>query len=276
MAWQRSRLYTAWCNMKGRCYRKSMKGYENYGGRGIIVCEEWRKSFPAFRDWAIANGYDENAEARQCTLDRIDVNGNYEPSNCRWISNRDQQNNRKHNRIISYNGESKTLAEWSEILGIGYKTLQKRIEKWGVEVAFETPILSREQVSGSRYKRARPVLQYSMDGEFIRRWPCINDACRELGYCGENISENCKKKTSQAHEFVWCYEGETPIFNFSGRIRAVLQYKENGTLIAQYKSFREAAEKTGFNQNSLRTAYHQSGGKYKGFIWKVERYGDYD
>ena len=92
------RIYHIWRGILRRCYYKGEHNYIRYGGRGITVCDEWKNNFWAFHDWAIAKGYDENAPFGECTLDRIDVNGNYEPSNCRWITIQEQQKNRTNTK----------------------------------------------------------------------------------------------------------------------------------------------------------------------------------
>lgn len=89
------RLYNVWQGMKQRCYYSKHNHYKDYGGRGIIICDEWKNNFNAFYNWAISHGYDKNAKRNQCTIDRIDVNGNYEPSNCRWVSQSIQNLNKR-------------------------------------------------------------------------------------------------------------------------------------------------------------------------------------
>ena len=97
---ENKRLYGVWNNIKQRCFNPKNPSYKYYGGRGIAMCDRWLNSYNAFETWAIQNGYDEHAEIGKCTIDRINVNGNYEPNNCRWISiaeqNRNKQNSKEH------------------------------------------------------------------------------------------------------------------------------------------------------------------------------------
>lgn len=91
---QKERLFNVWVGMVQRCNNANQKEYSHYGGRGIKVYPEWL-DYSAFREWAYANGYDENAPRGQCTIDRIDVNGNYEPANCRWVDMKTQRVNQR-------------------------------------------------------------------------------------------------------------------------------------------------------------------------------------
>lgn len=119
--------------MKNRCYNKNNTAYENYGGRGIGVCQEWLDDFINFYQWTMANGYRDDL-----TLDRIDVNGNYEPSNCRWATQETQCNNKRDNAKVTYKGETKTITQWARELNIHPNTLYSRIEKldWDIDRAF--------------------------------------------------------------------------------------------------------------------------------------------
>lgn len=133
---KRTKLYHIWCNLKSRCNNPNDKRYADYGGRGISVCEDWRNSYVNFRDWANKNGYCDGL-----TIDRIDNNGNYEPSNCRWSDWKAQSNNKRNNHLLTYKGETKTMAQWADKFGINFGTLKRRIYRgWSTERAIETPI----------------------------------------------------------------------------------------------------------------------------------------
>ena len=129
---KKTRLYNIWVRMKQRCYDKNASDYPRYGGRGIQVCDEWRKDYSAFHQWAIANGYNNDK-----SIERLDVNGNYCPENCSWITMEEQARNKRNSRRITYNGETKILAEWARELGIQQSLLRYRLNHWGIEKTFE-------------------------------------------------------------------------------------------------------------------------------------------
>lgn len=117
-----TRLCRIWAYMKSRCSSPLNKDYKYYGGKGVKVCEEW-KDYEAFKKWALENGYAENL-----TIDRIDTNGNYEPSNCRWVSRKVQANNTTRNHYVTHNGITKTISEWSQETGVSLRTIYYRIQ----------------------------------------------------------------------------------------------------------------------------------------------------
>lgn len=119
-----SRLYHTWTSMVRRCTDPNSPEADGYINRGIKVCDEWLNSFEAFRDWATENGYQDGL-----SIDRINNNGNYEPSNCRWATAKEQSRNRRSNVILTYNGESHCMVEWAEILKVPRDRLANRYRR---------------------------------------------------------------------------------------------------------------------------------------------------
>ena len=135
----RTRLFGVWRHMQERCNNPNHKSYARYGGRGVKVCKEW-DHFEAFRDWALQSGYDEKAELMKCTIDRIDNEKGYSPTNCRWVSAKEQANNRSNNRFITLHDETHTVAEWADITGIPHTAIRARLKKgWSEERALTEP-----------------------------------------------------------------------------------------------------------------------------------------
>lgn len=135
------RLYGVWRGIIDRCENPKSKYYYRYGSRGISICDEWRNDYAAFRTWALENGYDDSVPKGVKTLDRIDNDGDYSPNNCTWHNMEEQSNNRSSNRVLEYNGEKHTAAQWARILGFERHTILHRIDKlgWDVERALTTP-----------------------------------------------------------------------------------------------------------------------------------------
>ena len=136
------RLYGIWSGMKSRCYDENVEHFDRYGGRGIIVCDEWLgdNGFENFHNWAMKNGYKNGL-----TIDRINVDGNYEPNNCRWATNKEQQNNKRTNVFITVDGVEMTMAQAAEKYGVKYATLRARIKSgYSPDIAVRKGLWERE------------------------------------------------------------------------------------------------------------------------------------
>lgn len=136
------RLYSIWCTMKARCGNPNNHRYKSYGGRGIRVCDEWQHSFKAFYDWAMSSGYDYDAPYGQCTIDRIDVDGDYEPTNCRWVDAGVQAFNKRpceyksHGIEIDYGGKHYTsIKDLAREYDIHPARIERRIHRMSVDEA---------------------------------------------------------------------------------------------------------------------------------------------
>lgn len=134
---KRHPLYDVWGKMKARCFNAQDKDYVDYGARGISMDNNWALNFVQFYYWALENGYTKGME-----IDRENNDGNYCPDNCRFVTRSQNMRNTRRNNMVTYKGQTKCLAEWSDILGIKRYTLFGRISKlgWTVEKAFETPV----------------------------------------------------------------------------------------------------------------------------------------
>ena len=134
-----TRIDNIYKSMVDRCKNPHNISFKNYGARGIKVCEEWASDKTKFFEWAFQNGYESTL-----SIDRIDVTKGYSPQNCRWATLKEQANNKRNSRWITYNGEVHTLAEWSDICGIKIGTLWRRLKAgWSVEKALTTKIIKR-------------------------------------------------------------------------------------------------------------------------------------
>lgn len=123
-----TRLHSLWWSMISRCTYKGDTNYKFYGARGISVCDEWRNDFMNFHDWAMKNGYKDNL-----SIDRINTNGNYESSNCRWVTMKEQFRNRRTTQLITVDGVTKTQNEWAELTGLSH-TAFSQARKHGKDI----------------------------------------------------------------------------------------------------------------------------------------------
>ena len=135
----KTRLNRIWRRMRYRCFTETCDSFKDYGGRGITICNEWN-DFTIFYSWAINNGYRDDL-----SIDRIDVNGNYCPENCRWTTQSEQMNNRRNNHFITYQGKTKTISQWAKDSNMTWHSLYKRLYR-GIpfEVAIQNPVKKKE------------------------------------------------------------------------------------------------------------------------------------
>lgn len=141
--------WNSWTSMLTRCGNPNVSDYSRYGGRGITVCDRWR-SFTDFME-------DMGLRPDGTTLDRIDVNGNYCPENCRWATHKEQANNKRNSKLLHFNGETKSLVEWAEQFGMIPETLSARLAKygWSVDKALTTPIIATKRNKNSAFHQSK-------------------------------------------------------------------------------------------------------------------------
>lgn len=187
-------LYNVWKNMISRCCDETNKSFVDYGQRGIFVCREWSLSFHAFVEWAIAVGW-----RRGLTLERKDVNGNYSPSNCCWITKAEQARNTRRNIFITINGQKKCLSEWCEFLELPYGRIVQRYT--GSHIRDPKELFYRGDL-----RELRPsILQISLDGEVVGEFLRIKDASLSSGIRGDDINRVLSGKRKTTGGYRWEY-----------------------------------------------------------------------
>ena len=191
-------LHTVWKNMIGRCMVPGHPNRKRYGDRGISVCEEWLE-FAPFYEWAIDNGYRQGL-----TIDREDNDGNYCPENCRWVTPKVNANNRSNNVLVEFNGTTKTVQEWANHVGVTHQAMSDRLKsnKWTLEEALTYPKNKKSVKQPAFYKK---IEQYTVDGEFVRRWDSLTEAANELHLYTSNICAALKSDRRITGGYRWRY-----------------------------------------------------------------------
>ena len=188
------RLLRIWYKMIERCESQSNAYYKCYGGKGVIVCDDWHDP-NIFAKWAMTNGYSDNL-----TIDRIDYNGNYEPNNCRWVTMKKQQNNKSDNRYETINGVTKTVQEWIEYYGVDAGMVRSRLARgWDLEKAISKP-------SEKRYRGLKVICIDTGDV-----FESFKKAGKKFGVSGEAIRAAIYSKSNECCGMKWKLYNEKPV-----------------------------------------------------------------
>lgn len=196
-------LYGVWTSMKERCNCKNSVSYKYYGAQGITVCEEWKNDYLSFHNWAIASGYSEGL-----TIERINVNGNYCPENCKWIPLKMQSQNRNNTVYITDNkGITKSLFEWCTILNLSYRATYNRYRKAKISnnpIKFDDIFAPIPKIENRKNQK---ICQYNTGGELIKIWNGTKEI-RKSGIYNARAVLNCCYGRSQTHKnYCWHFLG---------------------------------------------------------------------
>ena len=174
--------YYSWQGMKNRCYNTNSQDYSLYGARGINVCDEWKDSFETFVS-------DMGEKPEGMSLDRIDVNGDYTPKNCRWADDVTQANNKRFNIIITYMGETKPLGIWARELGVSLGVLYRRLNSgWPIDRLFKKVDGAKTHRNSRTMGTQKTALLTDPDGDELIVGN-LTKFCKSMGF---DLSHFCK------------------------------------------------------------------------------------
>lgn len=237
-----SRIYKIYYGMKARCYSSATPNYNDYGGRGIKICDEWKDDFMSFYNWSMANGYSD-----ELSIDRIDVDGDYSPENCRWVDKIVQANNCRNTYYVTYKGVTKPISDWCRELGLKHSVVSSRLRSgWDVNDAFEQP---------SEINHRNELVTYRGESKLISDW------CAELGLQLKTVYSRLEKG--------WTIEQAlSPISD--DRKRKSLKITSVDGRIFMCSSVNEGADVIGIAKSSIRYHIKRYGlpCEYKG--WTIE------
>lgn len=245
-----TRLYNVWHTMKERCYLETQISYKNYGGRGIKVCSEWQEFIP-FMEWSYANGFDENAKRGECTLDRIDPNGDYCPENCRWVSWDIQANNKSTNVFIEYNKVVDTLSNHARKVGLNPVTAESRkINGDSVDRIFRKKLEPKTLIyKGESYK--------------------VNDFCKKFGISRSPIERRVLRNGENLEDVLEDVKNNKRKLII--RNRKVFQYDTEMNFIKEWGNLSEIERETGFKQGTVSQCCLGNNKTAYGYIWRYEQ-----
>lgn len=187
----KTRIYGIWCSIKERTRNNNSTSFVNYGGRGISVCEEWSNSFDSFYKWSMENGYNENL-----SIDRINVNGNYEPSNCRWIAMDEQARNKRNTVYITYNGQTFNVHDWSFLVGVPESLIKSRYHSgWNPEDILFKPYSGR---------KSQKVMAITENGEELI-FNSKNEAIKSMNVTQYSLEKLLNNETVRTNKYKWKY-----------------------------------------------------------------------
>jgi hypothetical protein len=233
---RKSFLYSTWSGMKQRCYDENSTSYKNYGAKSIGICEDW-KIYENFYNWAIHNG-----ASKDMTIDRIDPNGNYEPNNCRWADIYTQANNKKTNRKITYKNETLNVCQWAERRGIDESIIRSRIDRYGYSIGEALGYEKHTIIMPQRPKCRKHILQYSINGDYIKEWNSLNEIEENLHINTKSVRDCCCGRQMTAKGFKWKWKEQTITNNKSHVLRKkVYQYDSNWNIINEFSSAADAS-----------------------------------